>query len=125
MSIRSLGTIRKTLGAFLAPTDVHRAVISFVVAYVLLIGVFGLCFASVYAVYGPSSFKVDETPSLFDFMYFSCVTATTLGYGDISPSHWIAKCLVMVEVVASVVAIGLYLGAVISSLASRHTPTAA
>lgn len=36
--------------------------------------------------------------SIFDTIYFSGVTITTLGYGDISPNHWYPKLLTVYEV---------------------------
>jgi len=36
--------------------------------------------------------------SYFDFLYFSVITITTVGYGDIQASLWISKAFVMSEV---------------------------
>jgi len=36
--------------------------------------------------------------SYFDMLYYSLVTITTVGYGDITPAHWISKLFVMGEV---------------------------
>jgi len=44
-----------------------------------------------------------------DAIYLSIVTATTLGFGDITPNSWIAKLLVSVQVLSSVLLVGLYL----------------
>ncbi len=41
---------------------------------------------------------VNAPVSLVDFLYFSGVTITTLGYGDISPTHWWPKFLSVYEV---------------------------
>ena len=53
-------------------------------------------------------------PGFFDAVYFSGVTITTLGYGDIHPEHWVSRTLVLYEVFTGillvVVAIGAYLG---------------
>lgn len=43
------------------------------------------------------TFQVEGEPYHVRFMYFSYVTLTTLGYGDIIPLNPIAKSLVMVE----------------------------
>jgi predicted nucleic acid-binding Zn-ribbon protein len=42
----------------------------------------------------------------FDFFYFSMITATTVGYGDISPSGRLARILVTIQSVASVFLVG-------------------
>lgn len=44
---------------------------------------------------------VIKDPSLFsyfDMLYYSLVTITTVGYGDIKPTHWISKSFVMGEI---------------------------
>ena len=38
----------------------------------------------------------------FDLLYYSQITITTVGYGDISPIHWVAKVFVMFEVLFGV-----------------------
>lgn len=45
----------------------------------------------------------------FDFFYFSVVTFTTLGYGDIYPVSIIAKSVVIVEVLIFIVYISIIL----------------
>ncbi|KAJ3148387.1 potassium channel, sub T, member 2 [Geranomyces variabilis] len=38
----------------------------------------------------------ETTYSAIDVLYFSLVTAATVGYGDISPNHWISRIIVIV-----------------------------
>lgn len=45
---------------------------------------------------------------LWNFMYFSSVTITTLGYGDILPNSTIVRILVMFETILGVVIIGMF-----------------
>jgi hypothetical protein len=41
----------------------------------------------------------NPTPSPYaDMLYYSLVTITTVGYGDITPAHWTAKFFVMSEI---------------------------
>lgn len=49
-------------------------------------------------------------------LYFSAVTITTLGYGDISPTTQISRILIASEVVLGIVVIGMFLGAVTSKV---------
>lgn len=54
------------------------------------------------------SFEGQHRLALFgNCLHFSVVTATTLGYGDITPATWYAKALVDLQVLAAV-AIGLF-----------------
>lgn len=51
--------------------------------------------------------------------YYSIVTYTTLGFGDITPSHWIGEIIVIVEVVLGYVTLGLLLAILASKVARR------
>lgn len=61
----------------------------------------------------PGSFhfsSVDSSsgvPSIFDFLYFSIVTLTTLGYGDVAPVTARARSLAMLEAIVGVLFIAL------------------
>lgn len=85
----------------------------------LLIGVsFALAYAAVSA-QNPDAFAIaNETPNPgFEmYVYFSFVTLTTLGYGDISPVSNPARTLAMFEAVGGV----LYLAMIISRLVALH-----
>ncbi|WP_219079322.1 potassium channel family protein [Vibrio parahaemolyticus] len=50
-----------------------------------------------------------------DSIYFSIVTITTLGYGDILPVHWLSKILVIVEVLMGVMFLAVMIGLIIST----------
>ncbi|MCG8407532.1 MAG: potassium channel family protein, partial [Phycisphaerales bacterium] len=52
-------------------------------------------------------------------LYFSIVTATTLGYGDVSPSGWLRVCAVL-EVIGGMVLAGLAVSAIVG-LPSQQT----
>lgn len=45
-----------------------------------------------FVIQNPSAF------SYFDMLYYSFVTITTVGYGDITPAHWVTKLFVMGEI---------------------------
>jgi len=51
-----------------------------------------------------------RTPNFWHFVYFSFVTITTLGYGDISPIHIFPQVLVVLETLAGLGLIVFYLG---------------
>jgi voltage-gated potassium channel Kch len=51
--------------------------------------------------------------------YFSVVTFTTLGYGDVLPIHWFGELLVIVEVVLGYSTLGLLLSILANKVARR------
>ncbi len=64
---------------------------------------FGLFFASAYRLVdlidGAEFFSGVSDPTMMDFQFFSFVTLTTLGYGDLVPAIDVGKSLAMVEAV--------------------------
>ena len=46
--------------------------------------------------------RIDLRLSLFDTYWFVIVTITTVGYGDIAPSHWTTKLLVTIFLISGV-----------------------
>ena len=56
--------------------------------------------------------ETNSLSNLLNSIYFSTITITTLGYGDIYPVHYIAKFVVILESLLGIFAIGLFLNAV-------------
>ncbi len=83
-----------------------------------LLGIIGsVLFRLVYA-YDPNSFTVNQTGKMhvFDFIYYSFVTLTTLGYGDISPVNPLARSIAIMMSVAG----QLYLTMIIALLVGKY-----
>lgn len=82
-----------------------------VVSYILLIPIF----ACLYTWLG-GSFEIRGTPteckSYWEMLYFSAVTITTLGYGEITPRDPWGKGFVAIESVTGIILIGYYLNSV-------------
>jgi hypothetical protein len=57
-----------------------------------------------------------------DFLYFSTITATTVGYGDISPNGRIARLIVMLQSLLSVIFVGYLVHLVTLSFGGSKTP---
>ncbi|MFC6631797.1 potassium channel family protein [Microbulbifer taiwanensis] len=83
------------------------------VTYFLMIPVFGIIFYFI-----PKSIGEDST--LIMCLYFSAVTITTLGYGDIAPASDIGRILASSEAVLGVALIGLFLNALSRSRAESY-----
>lgn len=52
------------------------------------------------------------TPDLFDFIYFSVVTITTLGYGDILPNSKLIRLFIMIESISGVTLMGILISSI-------------
>jgi hypothetical protein len=75
--------------------------IAFMLGYVGIVVVFAGWYAAVYTVNPTGSFKSEPEhgPLAFgDFVYFSIVTFSTVGFGDISPISTVARLLVAFEI---------------------------
>ena len=84
--------------------------------------IFGLAWASIYYVIDmlkPGSFILSNPDNprqdFFQMWYFSMVTLTTLGYGDIAPATMIARVFVVLEAIMG----QFYLAILIASLVGR------
>ncbi|GHO62414.1 hypothetical protein KSC_013060 [Ktedonobacter sp. SOSP1-52] len=81
----------------------------------LLIGLFFGCLYTVFDFLIPVSvFTTIVKPTISDYLYFSFVTLTTLGYGDLAPEGGFARSLVVIEALSG----QLYLVTVIALLIS-------
>ena len=81
-----------------APGEVtfHRIEGSIIV-YLLVGMIFTYVFHAVYLFAGPESFNNIKGTNLKEFAYFSFTSLTTMGYGDITPVHPLARSLANFE----------------------------
>jgi len=94
--------------------------------YVLI----GLCFAFAYAAlatFQPDLFTgkfIDQSSreQLFGYIYFSFVTLTTLGYGDITPNSTGVATLTYLEAVIGQLYIAIMLARLVGLYITRKTP---
>lgn len=79
---------------------------------------------TLYAIWGLRNLQNDAMPRDFDtfvkLLYFSGVTAATIGYGDIAPMGMLGRLLATSEAILSIVMLGLFINAV-SRVQSRRT----
>lgn len=89
----------------------------------------GVAFAEVYMLLdgvAPGSFTSGrESLGWPEMMYFSFVTLTTLGYGDITPASTQAEALVAIEAVIGVFYLAVLVAWLVSSLKAADEPPAA
>lgn len=88
----------------------------------IYIGIFFLClmpiFATLYFFIGSNSFNNNPT-DFWTFLYFSTVTITTLGFGDIYPLTTLTKLIVALEVIMGALCAGLFLNACSYTISER------
>lgn len=87
----------------------------------LAYGVLYLClipiFALIYAYCPEATLKLNgHVSGPVTNLYFSVITITTLGYGDITPTGTLSQCLAAIESVLGIILIGLFL----NSLSHQH-----
>jgi hypothetical protein len=68
-----------------------------IVVYLLMGLIFGYVFQAIYFLAGNSSFNNINGAELKGFLYYSFTTLTTVGYGDITPVHPLARSLANFE----------------------------
>lgn len=93
---------------------------TFAVAYMIIIFLFAI-FYCIAGLEMTDRFGETRGANIFDCIYFSVVTVTTLGYGDISPSGFIQKFLVVLETLLGVFAFGLFLTVTGYELSNRQS----
>jgi voltage-gated potassium channel Kch len=106
------------------PVTRHR-IHGAVCAYLL----FGLTWAAAYACVAeafPQAFNVASGAALADnlisrFVYFSFVTLTTVGYGDITAVHPLARTLVVAEALTGQLFPAIIIGGLVSSALQTHS----
>ncbi len=81
---------------------------------------FAVLFALVFQAAGSEAFKPKpEGYTWFSFVYYSIVTFTTLGFGDITPIKWYTEILVTLEVILGYIMLGGLISILANKLARR------
>ncbi len=89
--------------AFYASWTFNRAIRAYLFAALAMSGVYYNVFSLQLECFSMPG-DISTSPSIVDFIYFSFVTVTTVGYGDITPLHTFVRVLVLFQVL-----FGLYL----------------
>ncbi len=98
------------LTAILSANEVNRDVIAGGIAVYLVAGFLaGLAF-SLLELLQPGSFSTSSANESIDFTYYSFVTLTTLGYGDIVPTSALARRLGIIEALIGQIYLAVFIG---------------
>jgi hypothetical protein len=98
-----------------------QAIFGVVSIYLLLGMLFAFCYAAIAAIGQGSFFAGGQIESIQNFVYFSFVTLTTVGYGDLTAAHQVARTFAIVEALLG----QLYLITVLSVFVSNLRPRSA
>ena len=118
---------------FLKISHSTRRLITTLLMIVISIHIFACFFyyANVYNEFSPDSWAVrygiEDSPLLdiyISSIYYSVVTITTIGYGDITPKTKIEKCLAMIWMVVAVYFLSFVISSLSSSLAQNDVKRA-
>lgn len=76
----------------------YRRVLTFAFLIIMLSVIFGAIYYGIYKS-GNDNFSLDDNaqPDFFDFLYFSWITQSTIGYGDMSPNDTGSKWVVCIQ----------------------------
>ena len=89
----------------------------------------GLAFAEIYAaIYAaaPHSFAVSGRPLTLDstrFLYLSCVTQTTMGYGDMTPTTTVTESLTIIQATTGVLYVAVLVAWLVGSIRPLSHPS--
>jgi hypothetical protein len=106
------------------PLSHTETLLNFVKLYVISIFSFSFLYTILESMGDVHHFNISNpTILLFDFFYFSVVTVSTLGYGDITPMSLIAKLIVMAQTIIGYLFLSLLLGLMINWLGTEQEKT--
>ncbi len=91
-----------------------RIEVSLATLYILGYGLFLLVASWIMLLVEPNNFK-----SYFDALWWSIVTATTVGYGDIVPHTLLGKIIAIVIIISGVIAVAAFTALMTSALVER------
>lgn len=78
------------------------------------VGIILFFFAAINYIYKDAIFSDGKVETFIDSLYFTSITITTLGFGDITPVTQVGKILVVAEALSGFIAISLLLAAIAS-----------
>jgi len=96
-----------------AGTITRRQIQGAVAAYLL----FGLAWAAAYewlSLHDPGAFTGNIVPGSHQWTYYSLVTLTTMGYGDITPVHPAARSLAVAEALTGQLYVAILIGRLVA-----------
>ncbi|AFC31527.1 hypothetical protein PM3016_4789 [Paenibacillus mucilaginosus 3016] len=92
-----------------------------ILLFIVILG-YAILFHQVYRIYGSASFS-GETLTEGDFLYFSVMTFTSTGYGDISPHGALANAVAAAEMLYGFFISSLFMATLVWKYVQQHRET--
>jgi hypothetical protein len=99
-----------------------RQVVAALAAYVQLALTFALIYSGVAALSTQPFFAEGDLVIPGSYLYFSVVTVSTLGYGDLTPVTGVGRTLAMIETLFGQILLVVLVAYLVGSLGGRHRP---
>ena len=91
------------------------------VAGYILIGIIGAELVRFVQLIEPGAFNIESTADGYTYMYFSFVTITTLGYGDIAPQEPMGQSLVVLLAIAGQMYLTIVIALIVGQFSSKSS----
>ncbi|MBE1284891.1 MAG: hypothetical protein GJ676_16385 [Rhodobacteraceae bacterium] len=116
-----LGSLRATFRTLMSYKKPNvEVLLGAIYGYVLLIAAWAVLYLQIERS-APGSFNLAEGADFWSsFVYFSAVTMTTLGYGDVLPVSSIARVMAAFEAIVGVLYIAVMVGGIVGSYQSSE-----
>lgn len=93
----------------------HVSFIRIIIAAIILIILIVLnLYLAVVLINSGNPHSFTNNPNNFDLFYFTIITFTTIGYGDITPITYLAKIVTMFIAITSVICISIFISSILS-----------
>jgi hypothetical protein len=122
-------TVKIVVSIFRSPDPTLDSIFGAICGYLLLGVAWALVYVMLYQA-SPESFQLSDAsmtqlergiPSRYVFIYYSFVTLTTVGYGDINPLSTPARTLAWLEAVTGQLYLAVLIAGLIGALASKKS----
>jgi hypothetical protein len=102
-----IGIMPITLRRLHAVRQAEKPVLAALEAVTLLVAMLLFGFAAIYFAIGVDQGQFDGLESRLDALYFTVVTLSTVGFGDITATGQVARAIVILNILANLIFLGI------------------
>jgi hypothetical protein len=97
-----------------------QTVLAALCVYVLIGMFFAFVYQAVSEIASEQFFVQDATPTSADYLYFSYITQTTVGYGDLTAANSVGRSMAVLEALTGQIYLVTIVALLVSNLVPRH-----